>query len=75
MLKTHRSFRMVLFSFFHCSLKSEVNSCHTENSVLGETSFSPDLGFTEKNTTSCRNLEVRGHGEDLRTLNRHRPGD
>ncbi|TNN39849.1 hypothetical protein EYF80_049990 [Liparis tanakae] len=47
---------MTLFSFFHWSLKSEENSCQTQNKVLGEGSFSPDLAFTEKNTTVCPGL-------------------
>lgn len=55
-LLTYLSCRMILFSFFQFSLKSVENSCQTVKKVLGETSFSPLLAFTEKNTQSSRNL-------------------
>lgn len=57
------SLRMTLFSFFHCSLKSEENSCQMQKTVLGVTSLSPALAFTEKNTVSSRNLT--GHKQKL----------
>lgn len=41
------SLRIALFSFFQVSLKSDENSCQTQKTVLGETSFSPPLAFTE----------------------------
>lgn len=57
--ESHRSCNIILLCFFHCSLKSVENSCQTENRVLGETSFSPALGLTEKDRLSSENL--RGH--------------
>lgn len=53
----HRSCSRYLFSLFHSSLKSDENSCHAVKNVLGETSFSPALGLTEKNTLSSTKLE------------------
>ncbi len=47
----------IYFSLFQSSLKSDENSCHTVKNVFGETSFSPALGLTEKNTLSSRKLE------------------
>lgn len=64
----HLSFSSSLFSLFHRSLKSLENSCHTEKRVLGETSFSPDFGLTEKKTPSSRKLKntTRGKKHDIR---------
>lgn len=66
--RSHRSCSISLFCFFHCSLKSVENSCHTEKKVLSPTSFSPAFGLTEKDTVSSKKLrrEKKG-GEDRRT--------
>jgi hypothetical protein len=34
------------------------NSCHTENSVLGDTSFSPALALTENNKLNYKKLRI-----------------
>lgn len=52
----HRSCNISLFCFFHWSLKSVENSCQTEKKVLRETSFSPALGLTEKDTLNSKKL-------------------
>lgn len=54
--RSHRSCSISLFCRFHCSLKSVENSCQTEKKVLSETSFSPDLGLTEKDTVNSKKL-------------------
>lgn len=64
-LLTYLSCRMILFSFFQFSLKSVENSCQTVKKVLGETSFSPLLAFTEKNTQSSRNLRHKPSQTEL----------
>lgn len=48
MRKTCLSCSITLVSFFQWSLKSVENSCQIEKKVLGDTSFSPSLGFTIK---------------------------
>lgn len=55
---SHRSCNISLFCFFHCSLKSVENSCQMEKKVLGETSFSPALGLTEKDTLNSKKLRT-----------------
>lgn len=55
---SHRSCNIILFCFFHWSLKSVENSCQTENRLLGETSFSPAFGFTEKDTLNSKKLRT-----------------
>lgn len=56
---SHRSCSSSLFCLFHCSLKSVENSCQTEKNVLGETSFSPALGLTEKDTLNSKKLMAK----------------
>lgn len=63
------SLRIALFSFFQWSLKSEENSCQMQKTVLGETSFSPALAFTEKNTVSSRNLTGKNTAHQIFCLN------
>lgn len=58
---SYRSCNISLFCFFHWSLKSEENSCQTENKVLGETSFSPALGLTEKETLNSKKLRMENN--------------
>lgn len=55
---SHRSFNIRLFCFFHWSLKSVENSCQMEKKVLRETSFSPPLGLTEKDTLNSKKLRT-----------------
>lgn len=55
---SHRSCKISLFCFFHWSLKSVENSCQMEKKVLGETSFSPALGFTEKDMLNSKKLRT-----------------
>lgn len=57
----HRSCNISLLCFFHWSLKSVENSCQTEKKVLRETSFSPALGLTEKDTLNSKKLRTENN--------------
>lgn len=64
--RSHRSCSIILFCFFHCSLKSVENSCQTEKKVLRPTSFSPAFGFTEKDTVNSKKLRREKTGREDR---------